>query len=176
MIFPGVIASSGGVATSYESIATTTLTTATATVTFSSIPATFSHLQIRAFYKNSATAQDSKINFNSDTASNYSRHGLYGDGSAAGAFGVANETFIGFGYPQSTSYGTASVIDVLDYANTNKYKTVRVLYGADANGSGLLALTSGNWRNTAAITTIVLSNGSGTFSQYSSFALYGVKA
>ncbi len=172
----GILASSTPAAVGdYESISTTTLSTATSTITFSSIPATFKHLQIRAFYLNSATLQDSKINFNSDTASNYSRHGIYGDGSSAGAYGVANETFIPFGYPQSTSYGTSSVIDILDYANTNKYKTVRTLYGSDANGSGLVALVSGSWRNTAAVTSIVLSNGSGNFSQYSSFALYGIK-
>jgi len=65
------------------------------------------------------------------------------------------------------------VIDILDYSNTSKYKTTRELSGQDRNGSGEIALWSGNWRSTLAITSIEFSNG--TFDQYSSFALYGIK-
>jgi len=70
-----------------------------------------------------------------------------------------------------------SVIDILDYANANKYKTIRSLSGTDYNNSnGRLFYSSGNWRSTSAVTTITLTNDSGTnFTQYSSFALYGVK-
>jgi hypothetical protein len=36
----------------------------------------------------------------------------------------------------TASVYSAGVIDILDYANTNKYKTMRILDGTDANGSG----------------------------------------
>jgi hypothetical protein len=50
--------------------------------------------------------------------------------------------------------------------------------GCDANGSGFVEFNSGVWMNTAAITSIqLLANVSGySWKQYSSFALYGVKA
>jgi hypothetical protein len=69
-----------------------------------------------------------------------------------------------------------TIIDFLDYSNTNKYKTTRALGGRDLNGSGGIALTSNLWQNTAAINTIVLNpDPSGSFVEYTQFALYGIK-
>jgi len=184
MILPGVIASVGGVASSYESIATTTLTTSTASVTFSSIPATFTHLQVRAIsrYNGSGTNEGGAlITFNADSATSYNYHLLYGTGSATGAQGNANTSYMWspdtpFGGVTASVFG-AGIIDILDYANTNKYKTIRALTGYDANGSGLIALASGAWRNTNAVNSITFTPpSSASFVQYSSFALYGVKA
>jgi len=65
----------------------------------------------------------------------------------------------------------------LDYANTNKNKTIRTLGGQDANGSGEVVFISGLWMNSSTAVnaiTLVLPGG-GNFAQYSSFALYGVK-
>jgi hypothetical protein len=72
----------------------------------------------------------------------------------------------------SNTYGVF-IIDILDYANTNKYKTVRTLGGYDANGSGVVSLRSNSWRNTSAITSVKFYTG-GTTSD-SRFALYGIK-
>jgi hypothetical protein len=69
----------------------------------------------------------------------------------------------------------ASVLDILDYSNTNKYKTLRALDAGDSNGSGNMEILSNLWMNTAAITSITLTLDSGNFTQYSSFALYGIK-
>ena len=161
---------------SYESIATTTLGTTASSVTFSSIAATYTHLQIRCMALMSASDNDYRLQFNSDTASNYSRHFMYGDGATVAASGTANETKILIGYNAATyTNSTAAIVDILDYANTNKYKTVQSLAGVDKNGGGYMFLLSGNWRNTNAITSITITPGAGTFNQYSSFALYGVK-
>ena len=102
---------------------------------------------------------------------------LQGTGATVGAYGSSSQTaadYLGL-FSDSSSYPAVSVIDILDYANTNKYKTVRALHGSDANGSGLIALRSGNWRSTSAITRIDLTPSSNNFKQYSHFALYGVK-
>jgi hypothetical protein len=118
------------------------------------------------------------MRFNSDTGSNYSQHYLYGDGSTAGAGGSANTSYTDIGYYPSETANTfmVGVVDILEYANTNIYKTMRVLQGVDVNGSnGQLALKSGGWRNTNAISTITITPPFGTFAQYSSFALYGIK-
>lgn len=153
------------------------------TVTFSSIPSTYKHLQIRAIGRTnrSAANQDPfKMIFNSDTAANYSNHFLSGDGSAASAFADTPISFVAAYNASATTatsgvFGTA-IIDILDYGNTNKYKTTRSLGGFDSNGSGGITLTSGFWRSTSAISMIVISPQVGTsFDQYSTFALYGVK-
>jgi hypothetical protein len=166
----------------YESIATTTLTGNQATITFSSIPSTYSHLQLRIFGKDDrALNRDSvKMQFNSDTAANYSWHYLLGDGSVAAATAGTSASFIELfrvsGNSSAANIFGAIVVDVLDYANANKYKTSRALGGVDFNGSGEVFLTSGSWRNTAAVSSITLTPGNATnFMQYSSFALYGIK-
>jgi hypothetical protein len=167
--------------TAYESIATTTVGGGgSASVTFSSIPSTYTHLQIRGI-ANRTSGGDDNINLrvgngSIDTGSNYSTHQMFGDGAGVTASGTANASII-TAIPcssASSSFG-GFVIDILDYANVNKYKTVRILSGDDRNGSGYVILRSGNWRNTSAIDTISFIPNSGNISQYSSFALYGIK-
>ena len=171
---------------SYESIATTTVGAGgSATVTFSSIPATYTHLQVRLFARTSITAgnqDDTLMRFNSDTSSNYAGHQLYGDGSSAGAGSLGGTPPVNVMYPAfitsnsatANSYGVG-IIDILDYTNTNKYKVMRSLNGHDNNGNGFILLRSGLWMSTSAISTITFTLGSGNFTQYSSFALYGIK-
>jgi hypothetical protein len=168
---------SGGAAlTNYESIATVTLGSAQSSITFSSIPSTYTHLQIRGTTKSTSGLVSSFVNFNSDTGSNYSQHQLIGDGATASASGNGSATafYANIFTNTANNYG-ATVIDILDYANTNKYKTVRTLSGYDANGSGYVTLRSGLWQSTSAITNIVFSPSGGNYDQYSSFALYGIK-
>lgn len=167
----------------FESIATTTVGVGgTGTITFSSIPSGYKHLQIRAFgqtNRGSVAYDGAQMRINGDTASNYSGHTLAGTGATA-LSGSLSTTYmqlpwVGFGTTTGSNWGGA-VIDILDYLDTNKYKTVRALGGADGNGSGYVTLTSGNWRSTSAITSVSFTpDGGTTFSQYSSFALYGIK-
>jgi hypothetical protein len=147
-----------------------------ADITFSSIPSTYTHLQIRCTALLSASDNDYRMQINGDTGSNYSRHYLLGDGSAASAAGIGNTDMFLVGY-NAASYtnSTASIIDILDYANTSKYKTARALAGVDKNGGGYMFLLSGSWRNTAAITSLKIYPNAGIFNQYSQFALYGIK-
>ena len=65
-------------------------------------------------------------------------------------------------------------MDILDYSNTNKNKTLRQLAGTDNNGNGVVGLSSGLWQSTAAVASIDIT-AIGSFSQYTSFALYGIK-
>jgi hypothetical protein len=171
----GIIASSKLSAVGdYESIATVSVGGGgAASATFSSIPATFTHLQIRANVL--TTAGGINIQYNSDTGSNYTYHQLYGTGVSALANADTAQTAGFIGYNNAAgSYPTAIVCDVLDYQNTNKYKTHRSLAGTDVNGGGgALTFFSGLWLNTAAVSSIDII---GTFSEYSHFALYGIKA
>ena len=185
----GIMASqiSGHLATpnNYESIATTTLSTGNATITFSSIPATYTHLQIRIIARDERAITGGNAfyaGFNSDTtAANYKAHQVYGDGSAAGAEAINGNTRgaycgVSAGNSNGSNIFSGTVIDILDYANTSKNKTIRSLSGIDNNGSGQIGFSSGLWMSLTAITTITLKNVTDNlFKQYSSFALYGVK-
>lgn len=170
----GLLSAGGGVANSYESIATANGTGASNTITFSSIPSTYKHLQLRGVLL--GTASDTvSIAYNSDTtATNYYYHRLQGTGSTVNA--AAGNIRRLFDTNGSGSSYLGFVVDILDYANTNKYKTTRSLSGYDANGSGLIDFESNLWSNTAAINTLSLNLTAGVyFTTASSFALYGIK-
>jgi hypothetical protein len=120
------------------------------------------------------------VRFNSDTGANYSRHFVLGNGSGTSSFGLGGETYILADGSSGATTGTdvfgSCVMDILDYANTSKFKTFRGLGGVDNNGGGYLTLVSGNWRSTSAITSVTITSYySGSWVQYSSFALYGIK-
>jgi len=127
----------------------------------------------------------SYLQFNGDTGSNYSEHYLGGNGSSVTSFQASgpSATFMNisdgngpWANMTANAYGT-NIIDILDYTNTNKAKTVRILNGFDANGVGRTNLQSGLWLNSSsAITSINFTFASGSAAQqYSSFALYGVR-
>jgi len=166
----------------YESIATVTVGSGgSANLEFTSIAADWTHLQLRAIGRTTASANSNyvKLQFNSDTGSNYAYHALYGDGTSALAAAATSQTqtylqrFTGNNAAASI-FGTF-IVDILDYDNTNKYKTIRQLGGFDRNGAGVIYLTSGLWMSNNAITSIKLTPESGNFAQYSHFALYGIK-
>lgn len=159
----------------YDSIATVTVGSGGASsITFNSIPSTYKHLQIRGIAQESGS--QISLRFNGDTGANYSFHNLSGFGTvAAGAGTSQSQIFLNFYVAVSPSAPFAFIIDVLDYADTNKYKTLRSLNGTDLNGDGVVELVSGSWRNTAAINSITIYDSGANLGQYSTFALYGVK-
>jgi hypothetical protein len=190
----GIIASSfrsaAGPVGAYDSLATVTVPSGgVASVTFAGIPSGYKHLQIRCFAQTNRgtyAIDEMKGNFNGITTSSYTAHYLTGDGSAAGSSAdTLPNTYMRLGVGNiGTSTGSnwgAVVLDILDYADTNKNKTVRGLGGTDCNGTvaglgGKIVLNSGAFLSTNAITSITLAPlQSSLFNQYSSFALYGVK-
>ena len=185
----GILASSRLVSTnSYESIATTTLSSSQTTITFSSIPSTYKHLQIRSIARaNTGNAGPGiyYVAFNGDTTyTNYFGHEIYGTGATAASGFMASSTNA-LGVPTALYSGStalastfgAGVVDILDYTNTNKNKTVRTLTGADYNGSGgFIEFISGAWLSTASVTSIsITAFSSVSFLANSQFALYGIK-
>jgi hypothetical protein len=190
----GIIASSISAslnASSYESIATGTGTGSSATISFASIPSTYTHLQIRGILRNTTAAyagiQNLTIRFNSDSGANYTYHyvGAIQDNAPAVAAGASTSaTGINVNAVNISDGGLANdygaiVLDILDYKNTNKYKTARLLCGVDQNGTTTantgLAFGSGLWMNSAAITQIDVITGSANWKTGTTFALYGIK-
>ena len=167
------------VTSSYESIATVTLGSAASSISFSSIPSTFKHLQVRLSLKGSLTdvGIDCFTSINSDTTStNYYSHYLGGSGSGTFQGANANRYFGAMPGTNSTNVFSGVIMDFLDYADTNKYKTGRLLYGYDMNGSGYITMQSLLWKNTSAINALTFTSATGgNFQQYSTAALYGIK-
>lgn len=181
--------------TSYESIATVTGNT-TQTITFSNIPQTFKHLQIRAISKVSLSSYSFSAysirvgNGSVDSGSNYSNHRFYTSGNGTVlADGAANGSTVDGPFWTANNSNTNNVgvgiVDILDYADTNKYKTFRTLTGFDNNGSGDAGWTAnsasglqfggGNWRSTSAINTISLLVFGSAANSVQHIALYGIK-
>jgi hypothetical protein len=188
----GVIASSIAKNTftptgSYDALASYTVPSGGASsITFAGLPTggQYSHLQLRLIARTANSGADSDLiyyRFNSDSGSNYSWHYLQGNaGGSAISGAAANQTTIytwsGSGNTSTAGLFGAEIIDILDYASPNKYKTIKNLGGVDNNGAGNINLTSGLWMNTSPINSITITNYSGTnFSQFSQFSLYGVK-
>lgn len=152
----------------------------TSTITFSNIPQRYQHLQIRAFSRDNqagTTFNTTTIRFNSDSASNYARHALFGTGSASASAAESSTTLqwqiYSAGPIASANVFSGNIVDILDYSLTNKNKVTRSITGVDNNGSGFIQLSSGLWLSTNAITSITILTIS-TFQQFSTFSLYGV--
>ena len=165
---------------SYESIATVTVGAGGQTyVEFTSIPSTFKHLQVRMSASTNGTYGGSyNIQTNGNTSANYVYHQLLGDGSSASAFAQTTNTSVNIGVGgQQNGIFAASIIDILDYTDTNKKKTIRALQGVDTNGGGYVALTSGMWTSdNNAITSLRINpQGGVNLVQYTKIALYGIK-
>jgi len=173
----GITGSGGASLSSYESIATATGTGSSGTISFTSIPSSFKHLQIRIFQITASGTNDINMTFNNDSAANYSVHYLYANGSVPASLGATGIGFIkatGINQTATTTIADVSVIDILDYTNTSKYKTARVLEGIDLNGSGSVSLASGMWLNTAVISRLDFTSSS-NYATTTRIALYGIK-
>jgi len=172
----------------FESIATVTVGAGgSAFAEFTSIPNTYAHLQIRAIMQSTRSAAQDTANmrFNGDTNANYSFHNVYAIGSSSSltSVGASNVSYIEW-YEMSAASNanifSVSIIDILDYANTNKFKTVQIMHSLDFNSSSSsskLGIFQGNWRSNNAINSIRIYPATGpNFAQYTRIALYGIKA
>lgn len=174
---------SGGVAaatSSYESIASTSPTSGTS-ITFNSIPSDYKHLQIRYSIITGAY-EYIRFRFNGDTASNYTSHILWA--REGGSIGAEGYTAAGSGLIYSNNiegttdtYPNVGIIDILDYANTSKYKTLRTLAADQNNGQlnprSMIQLSSNAWLSTSAVNSFTLITG--TFAIGTTISLYGIK-
>jgi hypothetical protein len=166
----------------YESISTVLVGSGgQSTIEFTSIPSTYTHLQVRFITSNTSDNYYIQMQFNSST-NDYHWHRFDGDGTnvtvtnntspSACVVGVNSVT-------ANTNVMSSGVVDILDYANTNKYKVSRSLHGFNANstdaGQQKIGLYGSLWKNTNAITSIKFLSAAGNFAQNSSFALYGIK-
>ena len=169
----------------FESIATATGSGATS-ITFNSIPSTYAHLQLRMLIRSTGTGDGRDLNLTVNgaaSAGDYKSHYLLGNGSTVGSGVDVNGSTanIWVGNPPASATAAnifaVSIVDILDYANTNKNKTIRALAGVDTNAGVYqnVCLLSGVRLSTAAISSVTLTLSNGNFATGSSVALYGIK-
>lgn len=161
----------------YTLINSSTLGSTQSSVTFSSIPATYTDLVLVCSII--ATASTSaNIQFNGDTASNYSYTVLDSDGTTASSNKQNNVTGIQLaGWSSNLGSSTnpsPAIVHINDYSNTTTYKTGVVRSSAYGSSSSCVDLFIGMWRSTAAINSIKINASS--FATGSTFKLYGIEA
>ena len=161
----------------YEPIATTTLASAAANITFSSISSAYTDLRV-VLVGTVSVVNNPRIQFNSDTANNYSYTALRGDGISASSFrGTNTQALLTIGNLDDTIPAMIA-IDIFNYTGSTN-KTGLSTYAKDTNrtdGSGIVGRNVFLWRNTAAITSITLSGGGVDFKIGTTATLYGIKA
>ena len=140
----------------YTPIATQTLGSAAASITFSSIPGTYTDLRL-VLTCTTSVADSVIVQYNADTATNYSAVLLTGSGTAATSTDTTSATSIrlhNVGQTSTTVPETFS-LDVFSYAGATN-KTALATSATDTNGAGSVELTCGLWRSTSAITQVTL--------------------
>ena len=160
----------------YTPIATYSTTGSQASYTFTSIPSTYTDLILVTNLSTSLDQTESvNITFNGDSASNYSATDLIGNGSTvtSGRYSTTFVRILGRATGTANTFSNMSITHIQNYANSTIYKTF-------LNRSSIASLatvtTVGLWRNTAAITSLTLATPSQTFTNGSTFTLYGIAA
>lgn len=135
--------------------------TASSTGAFSltNIPQTYTHLQIRVYARSTYNSSENLfMRINNVTTSFWSGNSIYGNGSSVAQASYFSSNYADLtGIPnaaQSSNVFGAYIIDILDYSSSSKNKTIKIIGGYDANGSGLVDLRSALASTTAPITDI----------------------
>jgi hypothetical protein len=144
------------------------------TMSFTSIPATYTDLIIKVSGRTSATSPEMTITFNGTSASNTDRL-LY---NYAGTVGSNTSSPMRASVDMSTqtanTFGNADIY-VPNYAGaTNKSVSIEAVSESNS-ADAFMYMNAGLWSNTAAITTVTITAVSGSFVQYSTATLYGIK-
>lgn len=163
----------------YEPIATTTLSSAASTITFSSISGSYTDIKL-IFVGYSVNANEyCKLQFNNDTASNYSVTSLSGIGAnPVTSDRFTTQTFIYLhtakGLNTSSNNNPSMLaVDIFSYSG-GTYKTSLTTASNDVAGAGSVERGVGLWRSTAAITSIKLLLTGGNFASGTTATLYGI--
>jgi hypothetical protein len=166
-------------ANTYTAIATTTVGSGGASsVDFTSIPGTYTDLAVKLSLRTTGATQNCSVAFNGSTA-NFSQRQIGSDGSSAYSASRTDNLNVvlanGTGYTATT--WASNEIYIPNYAGST-YKSFSTESVTENNAAaGDTVMRAHLWSNTAAITSITVSagNGSGTFAQYSTATLYGIK-
>lgn len=170
----------------FESIATITVDiSGLYSVIFDNIPQNYSHLHFRGINRTTRPAgvnDSSVVRFNNDSGANYTEHDtMYLTGSGTGLANSAQATSQTQGYfalcGNNGGYLGPFLVDIMDYTSISKYKITKSHSMVDNAGNSAYQMGSSLWMSTAPITKVEIYSGTGyPFTQYSTFALYGIRS
>jgi hypothetical protein len=157
-------------------------------ITFNNIPQTFTDLKIVMSLRGTANGDTvyyddfPRMRFNGDTATNYSRLSIIGDGgaNAVSTQGYANENYAYFGNTSGSTatantFGSAESY-IPNYTSSNFKQMISDTVAESNNAIARIFSSANLWRSTAAITSINISltQTSSNIAQYSTISLYGI--
>jgi hypothetical protein len=154
-----------------------------ATIAFNNIPQNYTDLVLKVSTRNVSSGIGSfRMGFNGSTAANYNYRQIQGAGSgtptsSAGtsAASTANEVGLNDGNTSTASTFSNNEIYIPNYAgSTNKSWSADGVEEENATAA-YSRLTAGLWSNVTAITSIIFTPDAGTFAQYSTATLYGIR-
>jgi hypothetical protein len=164
-------------------IASVEVATPQATIDFTSIPSGYTDLiivcSIRDTINSGASPGQGALRFNGDSANNYSRRYVRGNGSTAdSSFASSVSAFIWrVEQPNGATANTfgSTTLYIPNYTSSN-YKSISMDNVTENNATEAHAeLATGLWNSTSAITSIsLLSASSANMMTNSTFTLYGV--
>lgn len=142
------------------------------TIVFSSIPQDATDLLILTSMRSSTTNVGGTILFNS--GGTYTRRRLLGTGSAASSDSAAVDYQVASSGSTASTFSNGRIL-ILNYTGSGQKA-----YSVDSNNENnttvaQLSIIAGLWNQTAAITSITLTPGSGNFVEFSSVSLYKIK-
>jgi hypothetical protein len=167
-------------ANTYTLISSNVLGSAAASVTFSAIPATYTDLVLRYSARLDTTSSEIDLRFNADSATNYSSTRIVGNGATASSANISSSTNLRFFEAANYSTDTANTFNSMEIYipsyTASQNKPFSSFVGTETNATTAYLIAQANlWRNTAAITSIVLDPiSSSNFVAGSSFYLYGI--
>jgi hypothetical protein len=165
---------------SYIALSSQTLGSATSSITFSSIPTTANGKTLRDLIVIAQTTADPNferilLTFNGDTGANYSDvSGFAQDTTVSSTTGNGNTSIrLLNGGDVSGSTRTTLILQIHDFAQTNKHKSV--LYRMNRT-THFVGMGAGRWANTGAVSSLTLQAfSSRNFETGSTFSLYGIE-
>ena len=166
----------------YTLISSNVLASSATSVTFSAIPSTYTDLVLRVSARTDTAAaiESCYVQFNSDTATNYSYVLITGNGSAASSNIYSSQNYVG-SIPADAATATSNTFaswEVYVPSYLASQKKPLSIFGVQENNqtSAFIRPTAGLWQGTSAITSISFTGTSGgSFVSGSSFYLYGIK-
>lgn len=168
----------------YAAIASLTLPSA-GVLTLSNIPQYYRHLQVRIVARGNgagAATGNFTLSGNSSGVYGWGYHSMRGNGSSVSAFNGGGAGYQSLQLPvfpstsQTTNNFGICVIDILDYTDTAKFKTVRMFGGYDDNGSGVTEIAGGYFGSFEPVTSIIFAwaNSPFTYATNTTMSIYGI--
>lgn len=147
-----------------------------ASIDFTSIPATYTDLVVEFSLRSSGSVDYISLKLNT-SASNFTANQILGNGSAVQVGTRTDSFYIATQVPSGSTANTFSNGSLYfpNYAGST-YKSINLDSVEENNATAAVAgFVAGLWSNTAAINAVTLAAPSGTFVQYSTAYLYGIK-